>query len=78
MVLPAPVSPVKTVKPGLNSIFDDSITPKDLIEISSNLLLTTFLLPTPTLNWQFEFSNQAISKSGRFNMCQQHILFIAG
>ena len=35
IVLPAPVSPVNTVKPVLNSIFELSITPRDLIEISS-------------------------------------------
>ena len=35
IVLPAPVSPVKTVKPVLNSILELSITPRDLMEISS-------------------------------------------
>ena len=49
IVLPAPVSPVKTVNPSLNSIFDDSITPKLRMEISSNLV--TADLPTPTLYW---------------------------
>ena len=70
IVLPAPVSPVNTVKPGLNSMLEDSITPRDLIEISSNLLLPTFLLPTPTLDWQLKFCHQAICEGGSFYMCQ--------
>ena len=35
IVLPAPVSPVRTFSPGCNSIFADSITPRFRIEISS-------------------------------------------
>ena len=36
IVFPAPVSPVKTVRPDLNSIFEESITPSERIEISSS------------------------------------------
>ena len=57
IVLPAPVSPVKTVSPDLNSIFELSMTPSPRMEISSNALFRSCLLPTPTLNWQFKFSN---------------------
>ena len=57
IVFPAPVSPVNTVRPGLNSMLELSITPKPRIEISSRLLFIGFLLPTPTLDWQFKFSN---------------------
>ena len=78
IVLPAPVSPVKTVKPGLNSIFVLSITPRPRMEISSKLLLLTFLLATPTLNRQLKFSNNPIGKGGWLNMCQQNIFLIAG
>ena len=57
IVFPAPVSPVNTVRPALNSMLELSITPKPRIEISSRLLFICFLLPTPTLDWQFKFSN---------------------
>ncbi len=38
MVLPAPVSPVMTVRPGPNSRVDASITPKPEMLISSSIV----------------------------------------
>ena len=73
MVLPAPVSPLITVRPDLNSISAVSITPRFLIVSSRSELLTIFgfdiktylqtvlresrRFSAPTFNRQLEFGN---------------------
>ena len=54
MVLPAPVSPVMTVKPGPNSKLDFSITP-----IPEMLTSESFgrSLTAPAFDWKFKFRN---------------------
>ena len=51
MVFPAPVSPVKTVKPGEISNVECSITPIERIVISSRKVRS---LTAPAFNWKFE------------------------
>ena len=64
IVLPAPVSPVMTFNPGANSMVALSITPSPLMETSSSRVLPSRLvsLTSPTINWELEFRNQAISE----------------
>ena len=61
IVLPAPVSPVSTVKPLLNSSAAPVITPIFFICISSKKVLS---LTAPTFNWQLEFSYESIGEDG--------------
>ena len=59
MVLPAPVSPVRTFKPAPNSSSDWSIIPRFRIEIS---LRNERSLTAPTFYGKFKFCNKPISK----------------
>ena len=59
IVLPAPVSPVRTFSPGPNSSSDCSITPRFRIDISSRKERS---LTAPTFNGKLELCNQAVGK----------------
>ncbi|CAB4340719.1 unannotated protein [freshwater metagenome] len=73
MVLPAPVSPVKTFRPLPSSSVDWSIIPRLRIEISSRYVRS---LTAPAFNGKFKFSNKAISKQRWLQVGQLYHRFI--
>ena len=75
IVFPAPVSPVKTVKPGDISRVECSITPIERIDISSRNVRS---LTAPALNGKFEFGHQSIAKYSVSQMRQLNNVGIFG
>src|SRR6476469_6132518 len=67
MVLPAPVSPVTTVRPGPSSRVEDSMTPSEPIRISSSIVslgqsTTPLAGAPPALDGQAELGHQAVGE----------------